>query len=209
MCGGGPKVDTSYQDFSQAEAVRARQEEGARQARIGQGMTQIRSVFENMAPVLGQREAAMRGFYEPQLDKQFGDAKDQLAFSLARAGQLTSSTAGQKQGDLSQAFGLQKASLEGDIASDLASTQQRMNQQRAQIESALRASGDATAATDSALNSAVTFRQDTPSLSVIPNLFYGIGEGIGAARQGMETGRIRRMATPNPLSSGTGRVVRG
>ena len=208
MC-GSPKVDTSYQDFAQAEALRARQEEEARQARIGEGMTQIRSVFENMAPVLGQREQAMRGFYEPQLDKQFGDAKDQLAFSLARAGQLTSSTAGRRQGDLSQAFGLQKAALEGDIASDLANTQQRMNQQRAQIESALRASGDATAATDSALNAAVTFRQDTPSLSVIPNLFYGIGEGIGAARQGFQTGQIRRMATPNPLSSGTGRVVRG
>ena len=207
MC-GSPKVDTSYQDFAQEEAQRARAEEEARQARIGEGMGQIREVFGGMQPVLDQREAAMRGFYQPQLDKQFGRSQEDLTFALARAGQLTSSTAGRRQGDLSEAFGLQKAALEGDIASDLASTQQRMNQQRAQIESSLRSSGDASAATDAALNSAVTFRQDAPRLSPLGPLFYGIGEGIGAQQQGFRTGQVRAAATPNPLSSGTGRVVR-
>ena len=208
MCGGSPSVDTSYQDFSIAEAARARAEEEARQARIGQGMEGIREVFAGMAPVLDQREQAMRGFYMPQLDKQFGDAKEDLAFGLARAGLLTSSTAGKRQGDLGEAFGLQRASLEGDIASDRASTQQRINQQRATIESALRSSGDATASTDAALNSAVTFRQDSPTLSPLGSVFFGVGEGLGAARQGFQTGQIRRTATPSPLSSGTGRVVR-
>ena len=207
MC-GSPRVDNSYQEFAMEEAARARAEEEARQARIGTGMEQIRGVFSDMSPVLGQREEAMRGFYEPQLNKQFDRAKEDLTFGLARAGQLTSSTAGRRQGDLGDAFALQKTALEGDIASDLASTQQRMNQQRAQIESALRASGDATAATDAALNSAVTFRQDQPTLSPLGNLFYGVGQGIGAQQQGFRTGQVQRMATPNPLGGGTGRVVR-
>ncbi len=207
MCFSRPRVDTSYQDFARQEAERARAEEEARQARISEGMTNIRGVFEDLSPVLGQREQAMRDFYLPQLDKQFGDARDQLGFSLARAGLLTSTTAGQKQGDLSEAFALNRSGIESDIASDLARTQQQMNQQRAALESGLRASGDATAATDAALNTAVTFRQDSPTLSPLGPLFYGVGTGIGAAQQGYRTGQVRRMATPNPLSSGTGRVV--
>lgn len=205
MC--GPKIDTSYQDFMKEEAIRARGQEEARQARIGEGMGRIRTTFEGMGDVLGQRRTAMEGFYRPQLDQQFRDAKDSLAFSLARAGQLASSTAGRRQGDLANAFALQGAALEGDIASDLASTQQRMNQQRAGIESALRASGDASSAADSALNTAVSFRQDQPALSPLGPLFYGLGEGIGAYRQGQQVGQVRRMATPSPLSAGTGRRV--
>ena len=206
MC--APKVDTSYQDFQREEAERARREEEARQARVAEGMTRIGEVFGNMDPVIEQRRAAMEGFYIPQLDQQFGQAKDDLTASLARAGQLTSSTAQTKQSDLAQAFALNRASIEGDIAGDLAGTRTRMNQQRQAIESGLRASGDATSAADAALNSAVTFRQDQPALSPLGNIFYGIGSGIGAATQGFDTGRIRRLATPNPLGGGTGRVVR-
>jgi hypothetical protein len=205
MC--APKVDTSYQDFAQQEAERARTQEEARQARIGEGMTRIRDVFGGMGDVLSQRRTAMEGFYRPQIDQQFGQAKDDLAFGLVRAGQLTSSTAGRRQGDLANAFALQGAALEGDIAADQANTQQRLNQQRASIESALRASGDATSAADSALNTAVTFRQDTPQVSMLGPLFAGIGEGIGAYRTGQQVGQVRRMATPSPLSSGTGRRV--
>jgi hypothetical protein len=208
MCFGGPTVDDSYQKFAQAEARRARREETARQGRIQQGMGNIANVFGNMGDVLEQRENAMRGFYEPQMQQQFDRAGEDLTFALARAGQLTSTTAGQRQGDLSQQFALNRAAMESDIGADLANTQQRMNQQRAQLESGLRASGDATAATDAALNSAVTFRQDVPQISPLGHLFYGVGQGIGAINQGYQTGRIRQMATPNPLSGGTGRVVR-
>ena len=207
MC-GSPDVDTSYQDFSRAEAERARAEEDARQVRIGEGMTEIGTVFDGMQPVLDQRRSAMEGFYLPQLDKQFEQTRDDLTYALARSGQLTSSTAGKKQGDLSEAFGLQRASLEGDIAGDLASTQTRMNAQRQSLEAGLRASGDATAASNAALQSAVTFRADTPTLNPIGNVFYGLAQGIGAQQQGYETGRIKAISTPNPLNSGTGRVVR-
>lgn len=207
MC-GRPKVDNSYQVFAQEEAERARAEEEARQARIADGMASIGNVFSGMQPVLDQRRQAMEGFYLPQLDEQFTDAKDDLTYALARAGQLSSSTAGQKQADLSRSFALNKASIEGDIQADLASTQTRMNQQRQGLEAALRASGDSTAASNAALQSAVTFREDIPKLNPIGNIFYGLAEGIGAVKNGYETGRIKALATPNPLNRGTGRVVR-
>lgn len=222
MC-GSPSIDTSYQDFAKAEAERSRAEEVARQARIAEGMKQIGAVFEGgtyapeggvvqtyagMQPVLDQRRAAMEGFYVPQLDKQFGNARDQLTYDLARAGQLTSSTAGIKQGDLAEAFALNRAKIDSDISSDIASTQTRINQQRQSLEAGLRASGDQTAAGNAALQSAVTFREDAPTLNPLGNIFYGLSQGIGAVNTGYETGRIKKLATPNPLNSGTGRVVR-
>lgn len=208
MC-GKPKVDTSYQDFQQQEALRLRREEEERQQRIAEGMQQIGEIFSDTDAILDQRRGAMEGYYLPQLDKRFADAKDDLTFALARSGQLTSSTAGQRQADLAEAFGLERAGIESNINSDLTTTQNSLQQQRQALEASLRASGDATAASNNALAAVTTFRDDTPTLNPIGDIFYGFADGIGSARDGYEAGSISRIATPNPLSSGTGRVVRG
>lgn len=215
MC--GPDIDTSYQDFQREEAIRARDEETARQARIDDGIGKIKAIFEGgtvdgatyagMTPVLEQREQAMRDFYLPQLETQAADARDELTFGLKRAGLLNSTAAGEKQGDLGRDLALERGSILAKIASDLSGTQSRINQNRASIEAGLRSSGDQTAATDAALRSAVTFRAEEPELSRLPALFYGIGTGIGAARQGYETGKIRAAATPAPLNRSSGRNV--
>lgn len=223
MCFGKPDIDTSYQDHAIEEAERARAEEEARQARVARGMGHIRSVFEGgshtdgdgntstyegFEPMLAQREEAQRNYYLPQLDRERERAQDNLTYSLARAGLLTSTTAGERQGELSEQYGLRRGQVLADIASDLAGTRQNINQQRAGIESALRASGDASAAANQALSTAVTFRNDMPTLSPIGNVFYGVSEGIGAANRAAEVDRIRRMSTPRPLNSNSGRVVR-
>ncbi|MDG3089225.1 hypothetical protein P7F88_25515 [Vibrio hannami] len=130
-----------------------------------------------------------------------------MTFALARAGQLTSSVAGRKQADLGEAFALERAGIEGDIAADLASTATRMNQQRQSLEAGLRASGDATAASNAALQSAATFRADIPELNPIGNVFAGLAQGIGSAQNGYQVGSIQRRVQPNRLNSGTGRVV--
>lgn len=207
MC-GKPKVDTSYQDSQQQEAERLRQEEEARQARIASGMTQIGEIFGDTDEIISQRRGALEGYYLPQLDKQFSDAKDDLTFALSRSGQLTSSTAGTKQADLAEAFGLERAGIESNISSDLSSTQSNIAQQRQALEATLRASGDATAASNQALSAVTTFREDSPTLNPIGNVFYGLADGIGSVRDGYEAGQISRIATPNPLSGGSGRVVR-
>lgn len=162
-----------------------------------------------MQPVLDQRREALTEFLVPQLEDQYEDATDDLTFSLARSGQLNSSTAGTRGSDLAQAFALNRADVDSTIQGDVANTRSRMNQQRQSLEAALRASGDQTATTNNALATAGTFRQETPSLSPLPNVFQGLSTGIGAAQQGYESGRLRKMATPNPLGGGTGRVVRG
>lgn len=203
-----PKVDTSFLDFQKEEAEAARLKEEERQGRVDTGMTAVGDVFDNMQPILDQRSAALHGFFDPQIDKQFGNAKDELVFALKRAGLLTSTTAGKRQVDLGDEFALQKSKILGDIQSDLAGTKTRMQQQRASIEAGLRSSGDATAATNAALQSAVTFREDSPTFSPLGNIFANLNAGIGSYNTGREVTEVRRLlARPNPLNSSSGRMV--
>lgn len=215
MCGGSPKQDTSFQDEQRRQQRRARSQEEQRQARIEEGLGRIRSIFDGggeyagVAPVLDQRKAAMEGYYMPQLEQQFGDAKNNLTFALSRAGLLNSSAAGEKQADLVESYGLERGNVLANIARDQASTKSNINQQRSAIEAALRASGDQSAAADQALQSAATFSQDQPNLSPLGPLFFGISEAVGARQRGQQVAEIRRAATPAPLSgSGSARVVR-
>lgn len=220
MCGGKPKVDTSYQDFARAEAERTRAEEVARQDRIAQGMQAIRAVFDGGAmpsapgqtftgvePLLDQRETAMRDFFLPQLDDKRARAMEQLTFALSRAGLLTSSVAGQKQADLGDQYSLEKAGVLSRVAADRAGTRTALNQQRSSIEAGLRSSGDVSSATNQALSTTSGFAVDQPELNPLGDVFYGIASGIGAAKQGAQVAAVRRSMTPNPLRAGAGRNV--
>lgn len=216
MCGGSPKVDTSYQDFQIAEAERARAEEEARQGRISSGLNNIKAVFDGgdydgqsyagVSPLLAQREQAQKDFYLPQLENQFNTGKEQLTFALARAGLLNSSAAGKKQAELGEQYALQRGDILSRIAQDIAGTRTRINQNRSSIESGLRASGDATAATNQALQAAVAFREDQPTFSPLGNVFYGLTQGIGAANAGYQNENIRKLANPD-YGKSAGRLV--
>ena len=201
------KVDTSFLDFQKEEAEAARLKEDQRQGRIAVGMENIAGVFDNQQPILDQRRAALEGFFNPQLANKFKSGKDELTFALARAGLLTSTTAGERQADLGEEFALQKSKILGDISSDLANTKSNMQAQRAAIEAGLRASGDQTAATNQALQAAVTFREDSPTFSPLGSIFASITEGIGSFRDGRDVAQIQRLARPNPLTFSSGRVV--
>jgi hypothetical protein len=207
--GGSPDVDTSYQDFSRQEAERTRAEEAARQARIREGMAGIERVFSGTQPILDQRRKAMEDFYLPQLDKKRDDGMRELTFALSRAGLLNSDTAGRRQATLGEDYSLEKAGILSDIDADVAGAKTGLNQQRASIEASLRSSGDATAATNQALSTTTTFRDDAPELNPLGDLFYGIAAGIGAQKQGEAVGKVRRTATPSPLNAGSGRNVGG
>jgi len=164
--------------------------------------------YEGMQPFLDQRRQAMEDYYTPQLDEQKADAEKELTFALARAGLLNSTVADEKQADLSQRFGLESGSILSKIASDIAGQKTRMNQQRASIEAALRASGDQSAAANQALQAAVTFREDAPEMNPLGHLFYGLSEGIGAARNGAEIAKTREaLRAKSPFSGSAGRTV--
>ena len=202
-----PNVDTSHLDFQKEEAAAARAKEDERQARIAVGMGSISDAFGNMDPILAQRGEALSDFYNPQIESKFNKSKDELTFALARAGLLNSTTAGERQADLGNEFALQKAKVLGDIGADLSNTKGNIQRQQTAIEATLRASGDETAAANQALQSAVTFREDSPTFSPLGNIFAGIADGIGSYKAGRDVAQIQRAARANPLTYSSGRVV--
>jgi hypothetical protein len=202
------KVDAGTTPGTTAYSVNGKTFATEAEARAAAGTATPGQTYGGIDPLLAAREEALRGFYLPQLDDKRAKATDELTFALSRAGLLNSSAAGEKQADLGDAYSLEKAGVLGDIASDISGTRTTLNQNRASIEAGLRASGDATAATNQALAAADTFRADSPKLSPLGDIFYGTAAGIGAARQGYDTGAVRRTMTPSPLRAGSGRNVR-
>ena len=174
----------------------------------GEGDQVPMTTYEGMQPILDQREQAQMDYYLPQLEDQKVSAEEDLVFALARAGLLDSTTAGERQADLSQEYALREGSLLADIASDIANEEAKMNNERASIEAGLQSTGDATQATNQALASYGTFAADQPTLDPLGDLFFGITEGIGAAKNAEEVANVQRISAPSPLStSNAGRTV--
>jgi hypothetical protein len=102
MClGGSPPPDNS--------AEIARQQEAERQSRIATGTQRINEQFgkfdNDYYSGLGK---SYLDFYNPELDRQYGEAKKQLTYRFADSGSLNSGAANQKFGDLAQSYATQR-----------------------------------------------------------------------------------------------------
>lgn len=222
MCLPQPEVNDDYLQYQEEQAQAARDEEAKRQAEIQTGLDEIALIFEGgtavpltqpgdgpaepvtyggIQPYLDQRERAMKDFYMPQLQDQFSNTTRDLTFALNDAGLLTSTVAGDRQADLTEAYAMEEGKILADIASDIAGQTSMINQQRASIENALRASGDQSAAIDQSLTALDTFASDAPTLDPLAPLFTSILQGIGAGYQGYQTGSTIASTRPAPLGS--------
>lgn len=150
--------------------------------------------YAGVDPILAARRKAQERFYLPQLDEQHDDAQEQLTYALVRAGLGASTTAGKRRHKLAEGFNRERAGVMADIDRDVAGAAGDYEQQRLQIESQLRASGDATAATDAALRGVATFAQDAPELRPLENALLGLTSGIGAAKNAYDVAQIRQRA---------------
>lgn len=173
------------------------------------GLQEIkRRKSDGIQPFLEQRQQALQDFYLPQLDEQFEDASDSLTNALARSGLLRSSVANDRSADLDTDFALQGAQIGADISRDISDTATRFNRERSAAEASLRASGDRGSAIGEALRGFANIRDDVPEFSVLPSLFAGITDGIGAAAQGFQAGQTRRRLDQAKLDlRGAGKTI--
>lgn len=80
-----------------------RDQENERQQNIRRGTGKIDAAFSGFGDdFYKQRESDYKDFYMPQVEKQGKDAQDQLTYSLARGGNLDSSTGNKQAADLTQ-----------------------------------------------------------------------------------------------------------
>lgn len=181
MCfGGGPKVDDSIQRQQMAEAEAARKKEEEREARIKTGTAKLDTQFAGFDDnFYNGRRNAYTGFYQPQLDDQFGQARDQLTYALARAGTLNSTLAADKQADLTKKYDVQRASILSQANDQVSAQQSRIGNEKSALVAQLNATGDADAVSNQALSRTQQLYQEQPAYNPLGDIFSGVAAGIG------------------------------
>lgn len=208
MCfGGGPRIDNSAQQQQQREAAEARRREEERAARIRAGTQQVEDQFSQFDDsFFGDRRDAFMGYYQPQIDDQFRDARDQLTFALARSGNLRGSAAADRQTRLGQDYELQRASVVSRADEDVQRQQDRIAGEKSSLISQLNATGDADRIGNEATARTRVIAQDRPSFDPLGDIFAGVTSGIGAAMQG---GFQQGFAGGSPLGGTTRQANKG
>jgi len=178
----GPKVDNSVLRQQQADASRARADEEARQGRIRQGTSAIDEAFAGFNDEFYKGRAdAYQEYYEPQLQDQFGKARDSLTFALARAGLLNSSVAGEKQADLTKSFEDQRSQIISRALASVNDQRARIAGQKSALVGQLNTTGDSTQASQAALATSKQLAGEQPEYSPLGDIFAGVAAGIGNA----------------------------
>lgn len=99
---------------------------------VSSGEEQIQSAFDNTFTddYYSDIQNSILNYYQPQLQDQFSDAKENLTFDLARRGVIDSSAAGDEYGDLQGRYSQQQASIANRARSQVNQARERMLQSR-------------------------------------------------------------------------------
>lgn len=192
-------------------AAAARADEAARQARIREGAQSINSLFDQQFTddFYSGIETAYTDYASPQLDRQFEDAKKQLAFALDRAGLGQSSVAAQRSADLNTQLGEGQLQIADQARQYSARSRSDIEAARSGLLSQNTATADPAAAALAAQSRAAALNT-RPAFSPLAQLFETVTAGLATQRDLEERGRARfntGLFTPAPGSGGASRVV--
>jgi hypothetical protein len=148
-------------------------------------------------------------FYNPQLDKQFGDATGKLTAALAGRGTLASTVGIGKYGDLQEEKDLASTTIANDAADAANSLRGSVEDSKANLYSLNESAADPKAANNLALGQATALVAPPtydPLGQVFANFLAPFASGISGASGGT-TGRSYSSIYPSsPSGSGSGKV---
>lgn len=171
MCNSKPPRDNS--------AEIARQQEAERQARISEGQTAIDDAFSGFNDdFYNQYREDYTGYYNPQLNDQYGDARKRLTLQLAKTGNLTSSAGAKQMADLEQYYNTQQTGITNQALDAVNTLKGNIDARKSQLYSDNRAAADPGNAA-SAAASAATALQPTPPSSPLANTFADFFTNLG------------------------------
>ncbi len=162
------------------EAERARADEEARQGEIRAGTGSINKVFDkNFDKKFFQKQQTnYLDFAKPQLNKQYGEAGDQLSYDLADRGMLDSSTKGEKTADLGELYETNRQAMIGKAKEFGTDAKNNVEDARTGLIHTLQATGDAEGAAKGALNRAGALSRP-PAYSPLEDLFMSFTSTLG------------------------------
>lgn len=174
MCFGGGGGDGG--------AAQARADEMARQARIKRGVGNINESFNRFDDsFFDARKDAYRNFATPQVNDQYKQVSDQLAFSLARTGLDQSSEAARQQGVLMRDNALARQAIAEGATAEATKARQAIEDQRNNLIQQVNMTSDAEMAGQNALRAAGILQQQQ-AFNPIANLFANTTGMLGAAQ---------------------------
>lgn len=125
-----------------------------------------------------KRRQAYVDYAMPQLQDQYKDAQRELTYSLARGGNLASSTAGTQTGDLSKLYGTNQQAIADKALGYANEARTAVEDARGDLIKTLNATGDAEGAAKGAINRAAALsRPDT--YSPLSQLFADFTSTLG------------------------------
>jgi len=175
MCFGGGGGDGG--------AAQARADENARQARIKEGVGNINQKFNKFDDGFFKgRGQAYTNFATPQVNDQYKQVSDQLAFSLARTGLDQSSEKARQGGVLMRDNALARQTLAEGATTEATKARQAVEDQRNSLISQVNMTADPEMAAQNALRSAGIMEQQQ-AFNPVANLFANTTGMLGAAQQ--------------------------
>jgi len=171
-----------------ADSKAARAEEEARKARIKDGSARIDTNFAGFDQQFFDGIANNQmNLYQPELDDQFGKARDSLAFALARAGTLNSTIAGDKTAELGQKYDTQKATIASNAQAAADALKGRVATEKTSLTGLLNSTADSDRAANESLARSQQLFQEQPTYNALPDLFAGFASGVGNYYAGQQS----------------------
>jgi hypothetical protein len=173
MCFGGGGGDGG--------AAQARADEMARQARVKEGTGRVNKEFGRFDDTFyDDRANAYRGFVTPQVNDQYKQVGNQLAFSLARSGLDQSSESARQQGILMRDNAAARQAIAEGALSEIQKSRQAVEEQRNNLISQVNMTSDAGLAGQNALRQAGILAMQN-QFSPLGNLFQNTTGVLAAA----------------------------
>jgi hypothetical protein len=187
--GGGSQVDyynRQAQEASQRALDQQRADEAARQGRITQGIGAINRQFSQFNnDYFANKANEYRNFYQPQVDRQYTDTRQNSLYQLARQGMTDSTAAGKVFGDLAKDKANQDISVGSNANSYVQQARSQIEGQRNSLVNQLTATADPSLAASAAVNAAGALQKIQPAggYSPLAGLFNTFTGAAGNALQ--------------------------
>jgi hypothetical protein len=191
MCFGGAgkssgKANQANQAAMNANAQMAAQQradEQDRQNRVNSAISGINSIFSGFDNnFYDAKSKSYLDYYKPQLEQQYGQAKDETLYQLARQGLGNSSAGAKVYGDLATDYGNRQQELQSKATGYAQDARSQVEQQRNSLVNQATATANPQAASSAANNAVGSLQMMQPSGGYSPlaglfNTFAGAAAG--------------------------------
>jgi hypothetical protein len=163
-----------------------------------------------------RRRQNVLDYYTPQLNEQFTNAREQMAYALARAGLTRSSVASDQQTKMQRDYNIAAGDIANRAERDVNTLRGDVEDNRTELINQLNASADPEGAANSALARAGTLSTRPVQYDALGDIFAGATQGIGSFVQGarqrqtldLMSNTFGTAAGRKPAASGSATVVR-